>query len=228
MPKDVVRALLAAACSVIAASGCSRDSTSAPAPGSASASGAVTLVGVYPDEFNCDSVAPPAKLAEVLGGTPRVIEGTIQPPRGVPKPCNYLVGEGPPPASDAGGPGPEAWTFDIDCRDTYQQTADKLFEQYTKGSQDLVEQYNAVVDAGHVEVVDGGPPIKAPSAAHEVQVGKRALDHHGQGLLFIDDDAPCYVRVIGPDAAKRLALAKLVAENLTPARAPMTPRAATK
>jgi hypothetical protein len=207
---------------------CSNDSKSAPAPGGNAATGTVTLQGVYPDDFQCDSVAPPAQLAEVLGATPRVIEGTIQTPRGVPRPCNYLVGGDTPPPGDASAPGPEAWTFDIDCRDGYDVIAGKLFDQYARGSQDLVDQYNAVVDAGHLEIVDGGPPIKAPEAAHEVQVGKRALDHHGQGLLFIDDDAPCYVRVIGPDAARRLALAKLIAQNLTPARAPMTPRAATK
>ena len=45
-----------------------------------------------------------------------------------------------------------------------------------------------------------------------------------QGLIFIDDDTPCYVRVVGPSAAQRLALAKLISANLTLERAPMTPR----
>ena len=36
------------------------------------------------------------------------------------------------------------------------------------------------------------------NAAHEVEVGRRALDHHGQGLLFVDDDSPCYVPIVGP------------------------------
>ena len=175
------------------------------------------MIGVYPEKFVCDSVAPPDALAQALGGTPRVVDSAIQTPQGVARPCNYLVD---------GAAGPEAWTFDIDCRPGYDVTAGKLFDQYTRGSQDLVDQYNAVVDAGHMDLVDGGPPIKAPENARDVQVGKRALDHHGQGLLFIDDDAPCYVRVIGPDAGKRLALAQLVAKNLTPANAPMTPHAA--
>jgi hypothetical protein len=222
---NVVRAGVLAL--TIGSAACTGDSKSAPAAQASGTSGAaVTVVGVYPDEWKCESVAPPDKLAEILGGTPRTIDSTIQTPRGVPRPCNYLVGGEPQPTD--GGPGPEAWTFDVDCRDGYDVIAGKLFDQYARGSQDLVEQYNAVVDAGHLELVDGGPPIHAPGAAHEVQVGKRALDHHGQGLLFIDDDAPCYVRVIGPDAARRLALAKLVSENLTPARAPMTPRAATR
>ena len=42
--------------------------------------------------------------------------------------------------------------------------------------------------------------------------------------MFIDDDAPCYVRVVGPNAAHRLELARLIAKNLTFANAPMTPR----
>lgn len=211
-----MRAALALAFAIpAAAAACSSDSKSAPAqPEAAGASAA--LVGVWPDKFQCDSVAPPDALAQALGGTPRVVDSAIQTPQGVARPCNYLVD---------GAAGPEAWTFDLDCRPGYAEVADKLFDQYTRGSQDLVDQYNAVVDAGHLDVVDGGPAIKAPESAHEVQVGKRALDHHGQGLLFIDDDAPCYVRVIGPDAGKRLALAQLIAKNLTPARAPMQPHA---
>ena len=64
--------------------------------------------------------------------------------------------------------------------------------------------------------------LAAPLAAQ--QVGSKGLDHHGQGLIFIDDDAPCYVRVVGPDAAHRFELAKMLAKNLTFANAPMSPR----
>jgi hypothetical protein len=39
-------------------------------------------------------------------------------------------------------------------------------------------------------------------------------------LLFLDDDAPCYVRVIGPGADRRLALARLVAGRLERRTAP--------
>ena len=62
------------------------------------------------------------------------------------------------------------------------------------------------------------------SHAQELEHARVGLDHHGRGLIFIDDDAPCYVRVIGQDSTKRLELAKLVAKNLTFANAPMTPR----
>jgi len=199
------------------ASACSSESKSKPAAPPPAAD--VKTVGIYPDQWKCDLVAPDAELAEALGGTPRPVDGVMQVPQGVPQPCNYVIAGG-----DAGV---EAWTFDIDCRDGYEQRAKALFAQYEQGSADLVEQYNAISDAGPIKIEDGGAPIKAPTGAHEVAVGKRGLDHHGQGLLFIDDDTPCYVRVVGPDAERRLALAKLVAKNLTPARAPMIPRAAT-
>ena len=98
----------------------------------------------------------------------------------------------------------------------------------------MVEQYNVAADAGPKPPTpmprSSSPtpgidaPQRAPEIAAEVAVGAKGLDHHGQGLIFIDDDAPCYVRVVGPDAARRLELAKLIAKNLTFANAPMTPR----
>lgn len=184
------------------------------------------LAGVYPDRFQCSSIATPEAIGAALGGTVNVIDTPSSVPRGVAKPCNYEV---------ITGQQPEYWTFDFDCRDNYQQTADALFAQYARTSAELVEQYNAVTDAGPKEgavvkrdagVKDAGidAPQRAPEVAAEVAVGKKGLDHHGQGLLFVDDDAPCYVRVVGPEAAKRLELAKLIAKNLTYANAPMTPR----
>ncbi|MFN0253182.1 MAG: hypothetical protein ACKV2T_40285, partial [Kofleriaceae bacterium] len=100
----------------------------------------------------------------------------------------------------------------------------------------LVEQYNIASDAAPVpdpapkkepgKNVDAGidAPQRAPEEASAVQVGAKGLDHHGQGLLFIDDDAPCYIRVVGPDKERRLALALHIAKNLTFANAPMSPR----
>jgi hypothetical protein len=184
------------------------------------------LAGVYPENFKCDSIATPDALAQVLGASARQVDSPSSIPRGVPHPCTYEV------ATQL----PEYWTFDFDCRDGMKQRADALFAQYTRTSADLMESYNAASDAGPkpgikpdaaVKDPDAGPePIRrAPEAAAEVAVGAKALDHHGQGLLFIDDDAPCYVRVVGPDSARRLALAQLIAKNLTFANAPMTPRA---
>jgi hypothetical protein len=131
----------------------------------------------------------------------------------VPHPCNYEVQ----------AQALEAWTYDIDCRPNAKQQADQLFAQYSNDSTAMVQHYNALADAG-IKPTDAGIAIHAPEPASEVQVGAKALDHHGQGLIFWDDDAPCYVRVIGPDAARRLELAKLVSKNLTFENAPMTPR----
>ena len=117
----------------------------------------------------------------------------------------------------------EAWTFDVDCRESYQKLADALFEQYTQTSAELVDRYAREVGPGKTITTDAGVALRAPEAAHEVPVGRRGLDHHGQGILFVDDDAPCYVRVVGPGAERRLAVAQLVARNLREANAPMTP-----
>jgi hypothetical protein len=170
-------------------------------------------VGVDPKDFTCASIAPTADLEAVLGTPLRAVESSMPSPKGVAAPCNYLV---------EAGTAPEAWTFDFDCRPGALLSADKLFDQYSRTSQDLVDQYAAEMDAGYKPPPDAGP-ARAPEAAHEVEVGKRALDHHGQGLLFVDDDAPCYVRIVGPDPARRLALAKLIADHLHEANAPMIP-----
>jgi hypothetical protein len=173
------------------------------------------LAGVYPEKFDCASVTKPEEIATLLGATKaNLMTSAMSPPRGVPAPCNYEV---------VMQSSVEYWTYDIDCRDNYKQTADALFAQYKRTSADLVQQYNAAADAG-IKPTDAGIVIRAPEDAAEVDVGAKGLDHHGQGLLFIDDDAPCYVRVIGPEAPRRLELARAVAKNLTFANAPMTPR----
>jgi hypothetical protein len=175
------------------------------------------LAGVYPDKFRCDSILTDAAVGDLLGGSAHPIDSAMAPPKGIAYPCNYQV------TSDTGT---EYWTFDFDCRDGMKQRADALFAQYKSGSTDMVDQYNALADAGLTKPdKDAGVvAYHAPAAAAEVDVGAKGLDHHGQGLIFIDDDAPCYVRVVGPDAQHRLVLAKAIAKNLTFANAPMTPR----
>ena len=172
------------------------------------------LAGIYPDQWKCDTVATIDALGAVLGNTVRTIDTPMSMPKGVPHPCNYEVASTPL----------EYWTFDIDCRDGFKKRADALFDQYRKTSADLVQSYNELADAGAIKPTDAGIVIHAPTGASDVEVGAKGLDHHGQGLLFIDDDAPCYVRIVGPDAQRRLLLAQLVAKNLTFANAPMTPR----
>ncbi len=185
------------------------------------------LAGVYPEYFKCDTIATLDALPGVFRAPARQIENPASVARGTPHPCVYEVS----------ATQPEVWTFDFDCRDNMKKTADALFAQYTKTSGELIDQYNIASDAGPVpgvkvdagtkdKTIDAGPErvMRAPEQASVVQVGARGLDHHGQGLLFIDDDAPCYVRIVGPDSARRLSLAQLVAKNLTFANAPMTPR----
>jgi hypothetical protein len=185
------------------------------------------LAGIYPEYFKCDTIATTDTLASVLGAPARQIDNPASPARGTPHPCVYEVSAAQP----------EVWTFDFDCRDNMKVTADALFAQYTKTSGELVVAYNEASDAGPVpglkvdagtkdKTIDAGPErvMRAPEQATVVQVGAKALDHHGQGLLFIDDDAPCYVRIVGPDSTRRLALAQVIAKSLTFANAPMTPR----
>lgn len=177
-------------------------------------SATVKVAGVYPEQFECASIATPEALGEVLGAPTRALDSAASGSRGVARPCRYEVAAATP----------EYWTFDFDCRPDYKKRADALFEQYRQINADRIEQYNAVSDAGVKAPNDAGVEYKAPGTATEVAVGAKALDHNDQGVLFIDDDAPCYVRVIGPDATRRLELARLVAKKLTFQNAPMTPR----
>ena len=195
--------VLAAAC---------KNAGTAPTPQDKPAEPARKLAGVYPEDFKCDSITTTDALAQVLGGPVHQLDTPMSVPKGVPAPCNYEV-----QAQTA-----EYWTYDIDCRPDAKKRADALFAQYREDSAEKLADYNQLADAGAIKPTDAGP-IHAPEAAAEVAVGAKGLDHHGQGLIFVDDDAPCYVRVVGPDGAKRLELAKLVAKNLTFANAPMTP-----
>lgn len=194
--------------------GCKQDN-SAAATDKAKEQEPKKLAGVYPDKFQCDSILSVDQVGALLGGQAHVLDSASSVPRGIAHPCNYEV------TVNGGG---EYWTFDFDCRDGAKQRADKLFEQYKTGSSDIIEQYDALADAGAVKPNDAGTSIARPDPATEVDVGAKGLDHHGQGLIFVDDDAPCYVRVVGPNAAHRLALAQAIAKNLTFANAPMTPR----
>ena len=186
----------------------------------------IAPIGVLPWNFKCDSLAPTADLQAIVGGPAEPIENQMEPPQGTAAPCNYLV------TSEAGQ---QAWTYDLDCRSSALEQAEVLFTQYESQNRDLLAAYEAAAaaDAG-VPVkkapvvkgqpeVDAGPPPPPPKPSKPVAVGKRGLDH-GQGIFFVDDDAPCQVRVFGPDEDRRLRLAQLIARNLTEATAPMEPK----
>jgi hypothetical protein len=66
----------------------------------------------------------------------------------------------------------------------------------------------------------------AEEGSVRVDVGKWGVDHKDASLAFVDDDAPCTVRVVGPGADQRLAIARLIAPRLTSKTAPMRPRPA--
>lgn len=86
---------------------------------------------------------------------------------------------------------PVEYSFDIDCRSTALDDGAKLMSHYATAA--------------------GAEPIA---------IGQSGLDHSNAAILFIDDDTPCYGRILGPDKAIRLKLAQTVAERLTEKRAP--------
>lgn len=199
---------------VTALSACEEKSSGA-APSTGGGGEDIKLVGVDLDRWSCDLIATPAVMSQILGIPARGVDSTLGSAPGTPKPCNFV----------AEGAAPEAWSFDLDCRDNALATAEKLFAEYTARNLALIEQWDAST-GGKVLKDDAGVEQHAVAAPFEVQVGKKALDHHGQAILFVDDNTPCYARVAGPDAERRLLVAKMVAEKLTPATAPMRPRPA--
>lgn len=205
---------------MLASGGC--DKTASTEADSKPAAAPRKLAGVVPEQWKCESVATLDQLSQLLGGAAHPLDSAIAPPRGVPHPCSYVIDTTPQ----------EQWTFDLYCRDDYKQQADALFTQYRQDSADLVARYEAAAkgsngkgSAGALKN-DAGVAFIAPEAAADVAVGAKGLDHHGRGLIFVDDDAPCYVRIVGLDPQKRMDLAKLVAKNLTFDNAPMQPRPA--
>ena len=199
---------------LVALAGCRDRDAAAPAPAPPPPP---RLAGIYPDKWRCDAVAGVEAVGQALGGSARPLESADHLPTGLAQPCKYEL--------TAAAGGVESWMFDVDCRPGMKTRADALFAQYEADSRDQVERFRHAAEAG-IKPTDAGVPIRAPELAAEVPVGAKGLDHHGRGLVFIDDDAPCYVRVIGGDAPRRLALATLIARNLTPMNAPMTPRPA--
>ncbi|HWU90283.1 MAG TPA: hypothetical protein VN253_23625 [Kofleriaceae bacterium] len=198
----------------LAVAGACKTEHAEPAP-PPKAEAAAKLAGVWPKDFKCDSIVSPEALAAVLGGESKQTDNPGSVPKGVPMPCKYEV------THDSTL---ELWQFDFDCRDNMKTTADALFEQYRKQNLEMIADWNTKSDAGVFKPNDAGTEYNRPGNPVEVDVGAKGLDHHGQALIFIDDDAPCYVRVAGKDSARRLVLAKLLAKNLTFQNAPMTPR----
>lgn len=222
-------------------SGCSSEDTTAAASRAESARAESSTVGIEPALFQCSTVAPLDQVASVLAGEVAEVATHFEPPHGVPRPCAY---------TRRFGEKQESWSFDMDCRPKALENAAKLMDQYRTQAAQVVEAAAAAKKAEadrprKPEKKSGKParkadkadkaraddpsaesppepatPIAANAETKEVSVGRSALDHHGQALIFIDDDAPCYVRINGPGEAGRLGLAELIAERLGPENAP--------
>lgn len=175
------------------------------------------LAGVWPQQFKCDSIAAPAALEALLGGPLRRLENSISAQKGISPPCMYEL---------TLATGTETWQFDFDCRNDYLATYDALVAQYRKQNTEMIADWNHKSDGGMFKPNDAGIQYNRPGDPVEIEIGKQGFDHHGTAVIFLDDDAPCYVRVAGKDTARRHELARLVAKNLTVMNAPMTPRRA--
>lgn len=111
-------------------------------------------------------------------------------------PAQFTPPEGvPAPCNYVGTAPPQpSWSFDLDCRAGAIGNGAQMMAQYA-----------------------------AEPSSRAVMVGRSGIDHQDSVLLFIDDDAPCYGRVLGPGADKRLALARVVAGKLRESNAPTRP-----
>ena len=164
-----------------------------------------SIIGTEPELFRCSDVAPTDEIAALLGGKVASVETHSEPPPGVPRPCTYVR---------TVEQTTEPWSFDIDCRATALDTARSLMRQYQASS----DRSASAAQTRQTKQPDNRDSASVTTRA--VEVGRVALDHHGQSLLFVDDDAPCYVRVNGPSAEGRLGLARMIARKLTPKSAP--------
>lgn len=87
------------------------------------------------------------------------------------------------------------WSFDLDCREGAHTDASQLMVRYAD----------------------------APGAT-PMRIGLSALDHNDSALLFIDDDTPCYGRILGPGQDIRVRIANLLVPVLTERNAPTGPQ----
>jgi hypothetical protein len=147
-------------------------------------------IGVYPSEFKCETVAPLPAVIDAVGQTVTLRAQQFEPQFGTPGACEYHGEEVKPAEGIDAGPYP-SWSFDIDCRTLGLQSGERLMATYA-----------------------------ADETSVPIRVGKSGIDHRDTVLLFIDDDSPCSVRVLGRDREIRTALAELVAKNLTATNAP--------
>lgn len=172
--------------------GCKEEAKEKPAPKVLAADDQTVpeAIGVYPSEFKCESIAPLPAVIEAVGETVTLRKQQFEPQFGTPGACEYHGEEKKPPEGVDAGVYP-SWSFDIDCRTLGLQSGERLMATYAKDE-----------------------------SSRPIRVGKSGIDHRDTVLLFIDDDSPCSVRILGPGQETRAALARLVAKNLTAQNAP--------
>lgn len=184
--------LATAAAAALSLAACKKATEEKPAPKVLAADDQTVpaAIGVYPSDFSCESVAPLPDVIAAVGQTVTLKRQAFEPQFGTPGACEYHGEEEKPAEGIDAGPYP-SWSFDIDCRTLGLKSGERLMATYAKDETSI-----------------------------PVRVGKSGIDHRDTVLLFIDDDSPCSVRVLGLGREKRQALAELVAENLTPTNAP--------
>jgi hypothetical protein len=153
--------------------------------------------GVDPSVFRCDAILPPSAVGSAIGGEVVTMDSMFTPPKGTPAPCDFRQINVPPPVVQDGAPAPALpmWSIRFDCRESYMSSTEKEMKR-----------------------------LIAEEGALEVTVGRWGVEHRDAALVFVDDNAPCTVRIVGPGSAERQAIGRLVADVLTPKTAPMTPR----
>jgi hypothetical protein len=161
------------------------------------------VIGVNPRFFDCEKFLPKKEI-DTLAGVALISSPMLTPtPPGAATPCAYAmpipdagpIAKAAPPKKkgepDAGAPPTMYFQYGIDCRGAALDDAQRAF--------------------GRTQT---DPGVTAVSA------GKEAVDDARGQLVMVDDDTPCEVRLVAPDAAMRLQLAKIIAAKLTPVTAP--------
>ena len=186
------------------------------------------VVGIDPDKFDCTKFVSLEEIAKIAGGGEIVVDATgIATKAGTPAPCTYIK--------------PHKYTeAEIKQMEREEEARAKkamsgrdttIAEEVAAWGKNLDKVYGISFDCrnpAQQEHLSWMAQLKAKpeSKARDVEVGKGgAIDHSGSHLIFLDDDTPCAVVVMGPDEPSRLALAQLVQGRLVLENAPMTPRA---
>jgi hypothetical protein len=138
-------------------------------------------------------------MAAAVGVAVEPMASMFAAPRGAPAPCDFAMIDPPAVEMVDGAPMPaqRMWSIRFDCREDHLPLADREMRR-----------------------------LLAAEGALRVNIGSWGIDHRDAALWFVDDDAPCAVRVVGPGAGERAAIARAVATKLTPETAPMRPRPA--